>query len=110
MRLRNMSTRKFADHVGVAHSVIVRLLDYRTDVSLEDRTYPSLETLVKLAKATGVDLRLLITLIVPDAVHGEFESLDSLVLSKQIEQLPDHIRRAVDMFIANLLEGEIKPE
>lgn len=92
MRQRDMSARQFAEFVGVAHTTINRAIDPT------DPTTPSPEFLVKLAKATRVNLSSLIALIMPDVETTTIDAR-SQVLAEKIAQLPPDKREIAEAFI-----------
>jgi transcriptional regulator with XRE-family HTH domain len=97
MRKRKMSNHAFADFIGVSHTTINKLVDF----GYEDVGYPSLDFLIKLAQATQVDIRYLVTLVVPQSVliNGLDSTPRQLYLSKQIEKLEAPYQQIIELII-----------
>lgn len=96
---RNMSIREFARFVGVNHQTMAKFLDYGD----KDVGYPSVEFLIKLMKATGIDGASLLALIDPDLPQT---SPETLILAERIAQLPDDKRKLVDALVIGLNVSE----
>jgi transcriptional regulator with XRE-family HTH domain len=103
---RKMSARAFADMVGVTHKTINKFLNYGT----KDVGYPSVDFLLKLARATNTDICYLMTLVDPNAPNFDHISPEDRALSTRIGNLPPHLRDAIDAMIIgavlNNKEGE----
>jgi hypothetical protein len=67
---------------------------------LKQAEYPSLRTLIKLAKATNTDICALVALAIPDYEDVPQPNRDIWLLSLQIREVPDHIRKAVEALLA----------
>lgn len=96
MRTRNMNASQFADFVGVSHTTIGRAIDPRNP------TTPSPEFLVKLARATKINLSTLIARIMPEAEHSEVDS-KALLMAERIAQLPPDKQAVLDELILGFL-------
>jgi transcriptional regulator with XRE-family HTH domain len=96
---RQMSQREFARFVGVNHQTINKLLDYGE----KEDTYPALDSLVKLAKATNTDICTLIALITPDVVSQPDPEAE--MIAERISKLPPNKRDAIDALILGMALG-----
>jgi transcriptional regulator with XRE-family HTH domain len=101
MKKRNMSARQFAQLVGVSNTTINRLIDK------DEPDEPTLDFLVKLARATHIPLVPLVELSYPDLVDPNQElNPQARILAQQIEQLPPQAQDAITMMIRGLLNTE----
>lgn len=91
MRRRDMSARQFAEFVGVAHTTINRAIDP------SEATTPSPDFLVKLARATKINLSSLIALIMPEVETTRVDAR-SQMLAERIAQLPADKREIAEAF------------
>lgn len=73
---RNLSVRKAADHIGVSHVTLLRILSGET---------PNLETLNKLSEWTRTDLAFLLELL---GYHIETDYVESDRLARLVEYDP----------------------
>lgn len=94
IRKRGLTLREFAKMCDVTHSVISKAL------SEKDPTTPRVETLAKIASATGVDLFTLVALIAPDATDID---VDARIYANEIVSLPRDKRREAEMFLKGLI-------
>lgn len=97
---RHLTARKFAQLVGVNHHSINMYLEHGIK---ENTGNPSPEFLLKLSKATGVNVVTLLALTFPEVGRAleeltQVSSTDALRL-EYIEQLPENLRQAVDTII-----------
>jgi transcriptional regulator with XRE-family HTH domain len=99
MRQRDMSAREFARFIGVSHQTVSRFLDYGE----KDVGYPSVDFLLKLAKATETDVGALMRMLDP-----ELDELDPqvMVIAQEIANLSPHDRRLVEGFVRSIPKGE----
>lgn len=96
VKLGDLSVRKFADKMGVHDTTLGRVL-HPTDPAA-----PTVEFLIKLAKATNTDIRQIIVMVSPDdVVHGSSATAASLLT--RIDKLSDEDRKIVDKFIAGAM-------
>jgi transcriptional regulator with XRE-family HTH domain len=95
MELRGMSARELARFTGVAHGTINKFLEH----GVKDVGYPSVDVLIKIAKATNTDICFLIALVAPEVSNTGNASPDAMITSQRIEQLPESIRDIVDDII-----------
>lgn len=91
MKKRNMSGREFAKLCGIANGSISAY------VKGED-IKPTLDTLEKLARTTGVDLITLIDLEFPGLVHVTYPP-DVLLLARELANLRKSHRAIYDVVI-----------
>lgn len=68
-----------------------------------NKTDPPLDFLYKLAKATGTDIRYLVSLVYPDAA---FEDAHAAMLTQMITKLNRANRETLETFLLGLLERE----
>lgn len=73
---RNLSVRKAADHIGISHVTLLRILSGET---------PNLETLNKLSEWTRTDLAFLLELL---GYHVETENAEADRLARLVEYDP----------------------
>ncbi len=111
LRDRYMSARQFADLVGVSNTTINRLISSKPN---EDRT-PKVDVLLKISKATNTSIIYLLNIAYPEIqkplADAMRTSTDTLLLSQRIEQLPEHIREAIDTLIMERFHArEIKDQ
>lgn len=105
MRIRGLSQRQFADHVGVSNATISRIVD-------QSQPMPaiSVETLVKMSRATNTSILKLIEMAYPEiaeTTRGPAPSVE--VLAQRIEQLsPEHQRMVMAIVNDWLAEREPK--
>lgn len=97
---RHLTIRKFAELVGVNHHSINMYLEHGLK---EDTGNPSPDFLLKLSKATGVNVVTLLALTFPEIGEAlkqltNVSSTTALRL-QAIEQLPENLREAVDTII-----------
>lgn len=93
---RQMSARAFARFVGVDSKTINKFLNN----DLEDVGYPSVDFLLKLSKATAIDIGSLMGLVDPNVPRIANIAPDAIITSQRIEQLPDTYREIIDDIIA----------
>lgn len=98
IKKRSTTAREFADEVGVSHTIINKFLNHGLSDTYAGKPVgePSLEFLVKLARATHVDVRTLIALIHPEI--GDIDPND-LILAERIGNLPEDQKSFIDNFI-----------
>lgn len=98
------SARELSRQSGVSHTIINKFIDYNN----ESPGYPSIDTLVKIAKTAGVDPSELLRMVIAD--FGETNTItdEDLLLAQQIRQLPAPMRKAIDAFLigANLAQSD----
>ena len=87
MRRLDISARELARRADINSTTLVRILDERNP-----RT-PDLETLEKLAKATGQPVLTLVRLVKPDADDVDPEAL---VMARRIQALPEATRKVLE--------------
>ena len=103
MQNRDMSAYALGDFIGVSHTTINKLVEFGD----KEVGYPSLEFMIKLARATKLDIRYLIMLVVPeDTLESNAVSPEFLRLSERIERLPAEYRKVVEMMIDLGLDKE----
>lgn len=100
---RGISAREFARLMGVSHVSVSKFLDY----GKKDVGYPSVDFILKLAKATGKDIREIMLLIDP-TVPAESVELDEETreIAEEILTLPRKERRLVRKFVRSLMTEE----
>lgn len=103
MSRRNMSVLRFSQFVGVSHTSIHKFLEY----GKKDVGYPSVDFVIKLAKATNTDISVIMALIDPTVPTGEHQPLTGM-LAEEIESLTDHQRKMVAAFIQTIKTYEEK--
>lgn len=81
MHKRRMSGREFANMVGVASSTIVR---FTAEEYKKKNPAPSLDFLVKLSKATRVDLCILVAYVHPELTNTDAQSAIIGALASQL--------------------------
>jgi transcriptional regulator with XRE-family HTH domain len=98
---RGMSAREFAKFVGVSHTSVNKFLDY----GKEDVGYPSVDFILRLAKATNKDVGEIMKLIDPDVPTDDPE-LDPQVkiIAERIQRLGERERRMVEKFVQSVSE------
>jgi transcriptional regulator with XRE-family HTH domain len=97
MRQRDMSNFAFAEFIGVSHTTINRFVDF----GVEDVGYPSLDFLIKLARATEKDMRYIITLVAPDDVLWSTDPTpEDVQLSQKIAHLDESYRKIVEYVVS----------
>lgn len=98
IKTRQMTAREFANYVGVTHSAINKFLNHGLSNIYAGKPVgnPSLDFFVKLARATNVDVRTLITLVYP-----ELSNVDpsDLILAERISNLPEDQKAIIDNFL-----------
>lgn len=77
---RNLSVRKAADHIGISHVTLLRILSGET---------PNLETLNKISEWTHADLVFLLELL---GYHVEAKTIETDRLARLIEYDPTYRR------------------
>lgn len=92
---RDMSAREFARFIGVNHQTINKFLDY----GKKDVGYPSVDFIIRLAKATKTDAGTLMNLIEPTL--STFDAKTRLI-AEQLAELSEHERKMVDAFIYSI--------
>jgi hypothetical protein len=102
MSKRDMSVLRFSHFVGVSHTSIHKFLEY----GQKDVGYPSVDFVIKLAKATNTDVGMIMALIDPTVPldppeTGEL-SLQTRILAGQIEELSEHDRKMVEAFVQTI--------
>ncbi len=96
---RRMSVREFARRADLSHGTLNRILAPEN----EDDRYPSVRTLVKLARFTGVDLCTLVALVAPEDTGID---ADANILVGRIRRLSPESREIAENFIlGTLLKG-----
>ena len=93
---RHMSVREFARHADLSHGTLNRILAPVT----EDDHYPSIRTLVKLSRYTGVDLCTLVALVAPEDTDVDAEAH---VLVERIRRLSPEGREIAENYILGTL-------
>lgn len=87
MHRRDMSARQFAEFVGVAHGTINKCVN-----GVEGS--PSIDFLIRLARATKTDLSTILALIAPELVHTEVDP-KVMILAKRLAGLPDNVQQVI---------------
>lgn len=90
MKERKMSARQFADFVDVSSTTINNIL--------KPSGYPyvpSVELLIKLARATHSDLISLVLMAFPEASDLVRETPDGRLMADQFERIPDDVKAVV---------------
>jgi transcriptional regulator with XRE-family HTH domain len=96
MRRRSIrSFRGFAEFIDIAHTTINRIM------SIKNPAQPSVDVLVKISKATGVDVRYILGLIAPDGIQGV--TTDSMELMAQVNRLPKNKQKIILQLIESML-------
>lgn len=103
MNRRGMSANKFAEFIGVSHTSINKFLEYGE----QDIGYPSVEFVVKLARATNTDAGYVMSLIEPDVTMLPVHEMDerTLLHAKKYNRLSDNKRELVERFVQLLDEA-----
>jgi transcriptional regulator with XRE-family HTH domain len=103
MRKRNFTEREFADFVGVASSTINGYVSEATSRHHE----PSLRFLKRLSEATGISMKLALSLAYPELGKELEAGVDPriLALAERLGELPDS---TVDLILR--LAGTMKDE
>lgn len=98
---RDMSAREFAEFVGVTNSVINKFLNHGLSKTYAGKPVgdPSVDFLVKLARATHTDICTLMALIAPDVTARKAEAE---IIADRILNLPTEQREIVDTFLRGL--------
>ncbi len=86
IKRREISIRGFAELLGLHHNTVIRYLNGEE---------PTLDFLVKLAKATGADLIALIDLAYPGIIDQNRPSARAILYAQQLDQLPDEVREVI---------------
>lgn len=92
----DLSMRKFADVIGVSQPTISRVLDPN------DPVFPSVEFLIKLAKATHTDIRDLVVMVAPDEVITG-HSGEAARLAARLDKLTEEQQMVIDRLIAGFM-------
>jgi transcriptional regulator with XRE-family HTH domain len=87
MKRLEISARELSRRAGLGESTVQKIIDER------DSRIPSIETLEKLAKATGHPLLTLVRLVKPDASDVDAEAL---VMARRIQALPEATRQVLE--------------
>lgn len=95
VRRRDISVREFANLMGVSHTTVLKFFEY----GKKDVGYPSVDFLIRLARATETDLCTIIGLIAPDLVHHDPETQ---AIAEQLRQLPTIQRDMVSAYIRSI--------
>lgn len=95
---RGMSALQFAQFVGVSHTTINKFLDY----GKKDVGYPSMDFVLKLSKATGVDIGAIVALIDPDVPRADPTDPETRVWLDQLKELSEEQRKMVGAMISGL--------
>lgn len=93
---RHMSVREFARRADLSHGTLNRILAPAS----EDDRYPSVRTLVKLARYTGTDLCTLVALVAPEDTGID---PDARILVERIQQLTPENRVIAENYILGTL-------
>ncbi len=93
---RHVSVREFARHADLSHGTLNRILAPES----EDDRYPSLRTLVKLARYTGSDLCTLVALVAPEDTSIDAEAR---ILVERIRRLTPENREIAENYILGTL-------
>lgn len=102
MQEYHFSAREFADFTGLSRQVVNNILSEKEGYT------PSVDTFVKLARATKTDIMSLFALCIPEDLRRETPA--SMILSQQIERLPAHYRDMIDaLIIGAALKERNKP-
>jgi transcriptional regulator with XRE-family HTH domain len=105
LKIRGMSGRAFARFVGVNFDTINNHLSpSRESVA----GLPSVESLIKIAKATNTDICYLMALIDPDVPRHNNVSIFALRISEIIETLPEEQKELIDNFLLSLVASQSK--
>lgn len=92
LRRQDISARELARRAGIGPTTLQKILDARNE-----RT-PDLDTLEKLAKATGQSLSTLVHMVKPDASEIDPRAL---VIARRIQLLPDDARKLIEGLALN---------
>lgn len=92
----DLSMRRFADVIGVSQPTISRVLDPN------DPVFPSIELLIKLARATRTDIRDLVVMVAPDdVIIGQ--NPKAMRLATRLDKLTDEQKMIIDRLIAGFM-------
>lgn len=97
LRQRDISARKFADEADLNHHTVNKLLK-----SDSKGNYPSVDTIVKIARATRTDPCKLLEMVVPDDIAPLRTTVEAQLIGQQIVDLPVEDRVVVDNFLLAL--------
>lgn len=103
IRQRDISARKFADEADLNHHTVNKLL--KPD---DKSNYPSVDTLVKIARVTRTDPCKLLEMVIPEDVAPLRTTVEAQILGQQIVELPDEDRSVVDNFLLALRLKKLK--
>jgi transcriptional regulator with XRE-family HTH domain len=93
---RHMSIREFARHTGVTHVTLLNILEAEPGTA----RYPSVETLVKLARVTGADLFSLVAMLSPEDTATR---PDALILANRIKNLSPEAQAVLEDWLMGRL-------
>lgn len=103
MRRRDLdSYRKFAEFVNVHHGTIARIM------SVSNPKLPSRGVLLKIANATGVDIRHIVGLVEPTGIKGV--SADATTILAMINRLPKRKQEGLRVLIEAMLTEDADHE
>lgn len=91
---RRISIREFARRADISHSTIS---DHLNGIAGE----PTLDFLRRVSTYTGIDICTLISLIIPGSAQSG-PSPETIVLAKQLQQLPDEMLAIVKRLIGQI--------
>jgi transcriptional regulator with XRE-family HTH domain len=94
MAQKKTSMRQLAKVMNVDHSTVSRA------TNPEDKVSPTLEFLLKLAKATETPVILLIAIIEPDAFFGDFSPGEEQLI-RIVNRLPEDLQGRVDKLLVS---------
>lgn len=95
MKRRDMSLRKFAELLDVSHATLDRIMRPKRE---EDK-YPSVQTLIKMSRASHTDLCTLVALLSPQDCGI---NADVQLIAQRIAALPPAKQRQIDAFLLGL--------
>lgn len=99
MEKRDMTAREFARLVGISHFVINKFLEYgRKEVG-----YPSVEFLLRLAKATQTDIGIIMRTLDPSLIAKSGPDIQTQLLIDKILALSGYEKRVVNAFVDTLV-------
>jgi transcriptional regulator with XRE-family HTH domain len=95
MRERDMSAREFSRFVGVSHQTVSKFLDYGE----KDVGYPSVDFLLKLARATETEIGSIMRMVEPDLDEVDPQVM---VIAEEIARLTPQERNLVEAFVRSI--------
>lgn len=105
---RAVSASQIAREIGISPATYYNLIS--DDLLTATAHEPSISTLEKISRLTGVDVVALLYMVKPNLHRAAQPSAQSMAIARQIDRLRPDQRRILDSFLIAIALGDAKEE